>query len=218
MQYYKTTFFIFYIVLYLFSPLNASMSDSQFFKSINLNFFGLESVKNALVSGDTILAKIKLLEYYQTRVSVKYFDLSGSGSVSDADDNINHYFTVTNDRKFAGESDGTIDWSTYDPTDKEWHYQFHRMYWIVNLAKVYGSVNDEKYAREWIAELVDWTKDNSPGYPRTLDAGIRLRNWVESYQFIVNKYNSPSLTPDDHVIILKSLIEQSRFLKDNWRS
>ncbi|UCE08257.1 MAG: alginate lyase family protein, partial [bacterium] len=166
---------------------------------------------------DTTLAKMKLLEYYQNRTSVQYFELSGSGNTSEAIDNLDHFFTVVGMRKYAGESDGTIDWSTYDRNDNEWHYQFHRMYWLINLGKVYGRTGEEKYAVEWIAELVDWADDNPPGYPRTLDTGIRLRNWAESYQYFIHKYQSSSITSQDHVTVLKSLMEQCRFLRDNWR-
>ncbi|MFQ6113514.1 MAG: heparinase II/III family protein, partial [bacterium] len=175
-------------------------------------------MKTALTSGDTTQAKTRLLEYYQRRTSVQYFELKGGGDISQANDNLNHYFTVVGIRKYAGSPDGTVDWSTYDAIDKEWHYQFHRMYWLTNLGRVYGSTGDEKYAIEWIAELIDWIHDNPPGYPRTLDTGTRLRNWVESYQYFINKYQSPSITPEDHITVLKSLMEQCRFLRDNWRS
>jgi len=196
----------------------AVIDDSEFFNSLNLDYPGLESVKNALAVHDTSLAKQKLLEYYQDRTTIQYFPLIGSGSTTEANDNLNHYFTVVNIRKYAGEADRTVDWTTYDPGYTEWHYQFHRMYWITNLGKVFGNTKDEKYAKEWVAELIDWMDDNRPGYPRTLDTGIRLRNIVESYQYFIHKYKSSSVTSEDHLMILKSIMEQSRFLRDNWRS
>ncbi len=214
----KIFWITFCFVLFLPKTGDAGISDKEFFESMNLNYSGLEGVNAALTSGDTTLAKTKLLEYYQNRTSIQYFPLTGSGNISDANDNLNHYFTVIGIRKNAGENDGTIDWTTFDSQDNEWHYQFHRMYWLINLGRVYGRTVDEKYVKEWIAELIDWAQDNSPGYPRTLDTGIRLRNWVESYLYFINVYDSPSITPDDHVAILKSLMEQCRFLRDNWRS
>ncbi|MFQ6617659.1 MAG: heparinase II/III family protein, partial [Fidelibacterota bacterium] len=56
----------------------AVMSDREFFNSVNLDYPGLGSIKSALISGDTALAKTKLLEYYQNHSSVQYFKLSGS--------------------------------------------------------------------------------------------------------------------------------------------
>ncbi len=196
----------------------AAMDDHEFFSSIDLNYPGLEEVQSALLAHDTSLAKQKLLEYYQDRTNVQYFPLIGSGSTTKANDNLNHYFTVINIRKYAGENDGTINWATYDPGNKEWHYQFHRMYWITNLGKVFASTKDEKYAQEWMAELNDWSDDNQPGYPRTIDTGIRLRNIVESYQYFIHKYKSSAITSEDHLMVLKSIMEQCRFLRDNWRS
>jgi len=213
----KRLFFIYFILCYSHA-VNAVMTDNEFFNCINLNYPGLNDVNNALISGDTVLAKQKLLTYYQTRTNVQYFPLSSGGSVSQANDNVNHYFTVVNIRKYAGAPDSTIDWTTYDPVSTEWHYQFHRMYWLSNFGKVYGSTGNEVYAAEWMAELVDWVNDNNSGYPRTLDTGIRLKNWVESYQYFIHEYVSSSINPEDHVTILKSLTEQCRFLRDNWRS
>jgi len=193
------------------------MGDGEFFSSLNLNYPGLDSVKTALMSEDTTLAKVRLLEYYQNRTSVEYFSLSSGGSTGDADKNLDNNFEVVNIWKKAEDPDGSVDWTMYHSGSTEWHYQFHRMYWLRNLGKVYGSTKLEKYATGWVSHLNDWAKDNSPGYPRTLDTGIRLRNWVESYQYFIHKYKSPSVNPDENVTILKSLIEQSRFLRDNWR-
>ncbi|NOZ63252.1 MAG: T9SS type A sorting domain-containing protein [Calditrichaeota bacterium] len=209
---------LFALTLEMPDKIFAEMSDHEFFQCIDQNFPGLEKVKEALGASDTATAKIELLKYYQQPRDVRYFKLTGKGNKSEADDNLNHYFTFLGIRKYAGAADGTIDWTTKDEKDREWHFDLHRMYWIVNFGKVYASGHDEKYAREWIAELTDWVRDNSPGYPRTLDTGIRLREWVESYQYFVARYASPSISAEDHLLVLKSLIEQARFLKFNWRS
>lgn len=204
--------------LLMASALHAQMSDKEVFGVINQEYPGLEAVKSALSAGDTSLAEKELLRYFQYRTSVKYFELSAGGSVTDAEDNRNHYFTVVGIRKYAGAADGTIDWTTRDAQDNEWHWQFHRMYWLTNYGKVYASTRDEKYATACVADILDWIKDNPSGYPRTLDTGIRLWNWVEAYQYFVAKYRSPSVSSEAHITILKSLISQCLFLRDNWRS
>ncbi len=195
----------------------SQISDQVFFNSINLEYTGLEAVRNALKVQDTTLAKQKLLEYYQNRQTNNYFRLSGSENVPAADDNLERYFTVVNIRKYAGSPDGTIDWNTRDQVSTEWHYQFHRMYWLINLGKAYASTGDEKYAQAWVSHVTDWLHDNAPGYPRTLDTGIRLRNWVESFQYFIHVYKSSSVSAETQVWILKSLMEQCLFLRDNWR-
>jgi hypothetical protein len=196
----------------------AEIDDSEFFNSLNLHYPGLEKVAAALATGDTSQAKEELLVYYRSRTSVSYFDLPSGGDIAQADENINNYFTIVGIKLFAGKDEGTIDWSTSYPGDSEWHWQFHRMPWLVNLARVYGRTNDEKYAERWVAHLVDWATNNSAGYPRSLDTGNRIRNWVESYQYMVYEYTSPSIHAEEHFIILKSLVSQVRNLRDNWRS
>ena len=107
-------FLLFTVFLVIMKPVFAFpiMSDKEFFDSLNLSYPGIEAVKTALISADTALAKTKLLEYYQDRTSVHYFDLLVGGDVSGANDNLNRYFTVNGVRLFAGKSDGSIDWKT----------------------------------------------------------------------------------------------------------
>lgn len=208
-------FFIVLLILPCF--LSAVMTDKEFFNSLNLDYPGLQQVDSALVSGDTSLAKEELLSYYQTRTHVKYLNLSGSGSLSDATRNLNQEFEVIGIWQNCSDDDGTlIDWMKTS-SDDEWHYQFHRMYFLPNLGKVYGSNGNEIYAVGWADILLDWIAELNPGYPRTLDVGIRLRNIVYSYQYIINKYTSSSISAMDHVTILKSLMEQCRYLRDYWR-
>ena len=209
---------MFWLLLLLNGSAPAQMSDNELFGLVNQDYAGLETVKTALAAGDTSLATRELLRYYQYRTAVNYFPLSSGGSVSEAEENRNHTFTVVSIKKYAGAADGSIDWSTKDAQDAEWHYQFHRMYWLENYGKVYASTRNEIYATACVADMLDWIKDNPAGYPRTLDTGVRLKSWTDAYQYFVTKYRSPSVTPEAHLTMLKSLILQCRFLRDNWRS
>jgi hypothetical protein len=197
---------------------DGSLSDKEFFASLNLQREGLESVRNALLTGDTTAAKHNLHTYFLERSGVHYFDLSTGGDILEADDNLNNYFTVVGIRLLANLENNAVDWNISYSPDHEWHWQFHRMSWLINYARVYQKTGNEKYAQGWIDNLTDWAGNNAPGYPRTLDTGNRLRNWVESYQYMVHLLKTPSLKADEHMVILKSLIQQARFLKDNWKA
>lgn len=193
------------------------MSDAEFFASLDLSDGALAPVQSALEAGDTLTAKAELQAYYQNRTSQQYFPLRVWGDDKEATDALNHYFTLVGERLHAEEEDGSIDWSMRFAGDDEWHWQFHRMYWLPEMAGLYFGTGDEKWAEGWMDHVRDWILENPPGYPRTLDTANRLRAWVESYQLLVHARPSPSIDAEDHTLILKSLIEQARFLRANWK-
>jgi hypothetical protein len=123
---------------------------------------------------------------------------------------------------FLGED---IDWESNNrkPTEPEftpeWTYSLNRFFQWQTLGEAYWATGDEKYAREWIAQMRDWVEDNP--YPRfttgnrsltwrTIEAGIRTStSWPDSLMYFLG---SPSLQPDDLVLFLKSWIEHAHHL------
>jgi hypothetical protein len=123
---------------------------------------------------------------------------------------------------FLGED---INWESnnLEPTNpaftREWTYGLNRFRHWRTLGDAYWQTGDEKYAREWIAQMRDWVEDNP--YPRfttgnrsltwrTIEAGIRTSTtWPDSLMYFLG---SPSLRPDDLVVFLKAWIEQARHL------
>lgn len=102
---------------------------------------------------------------------------------------------------------------------REWTYGLNRFPGWNALGDAYWRTGDEKYAREWIAQMRAWIEDNPyPRYStgndtltwRTIEAGIRTSGaWPDAlYRFL----GSPSLTADDLVMFLKSWIEHARHL------
>ncbi len=118
-----------------------------------------------------------------------------------------------------------IDWESnkYDPADpaftREWTYGLNRFPHWRTLGEAYWKTGDEKYAREWIAQMRDWVEDNpyllfGTGNAtltwRTIEAGIRCSgSWPDSLQYFLG---SPSLKPDDLVMFMKSWIEHGDHL------
>jgi len=118
-----------------------------------------------------------------------------------------------------------IDWEANkrapgDPAfTREWTYDLNRFGQWRTLGRAYWQTGDEKYAREWIAQMRDWIEDNpyllfGTGNDtltwRTIEAGIRCSSsWPDAlYSFL----GSPSLTPDDLVVFMKSWIEHAHHL------
>lgn len=118
-----------------------------------------------------------------------------------------------------------IDWNAnkLPPTDpaftREWTYGLNRFGIWQTLGRAYWASGDEKYAREWIAQMRDWVEDNpyvrfGTGNDtltwRTIEAGIRTSgSWQDALQYFLG---SPSLTGDDLVVYLKSWIEHAHHL------
>lgn len=208
-----------FFVLFLFAPAtsHALVSDAEIFNSINLDYQGMGSVKSAVNAGNYTLAKSELLKYYQNRPAYSvatpygrsYWPLAVTGNIANADDNLNHYFTVIGERYFVGTN---INWGINPSTDGEWRLQFNRHGWMPGYGAVYVQTGNEKYALEWIAEIKDWINDNSANYPRALEVALRIGEWVKSYQYFINKYDSPSITTNDNIIFLKSLKEHADYL------
>ncbi|MCC7491136.1 MAG: alginate lyase family protein [Fimbriimonadaceae bacterium] len=118
-----------------------------------------------------------------------------------------------------------IDWTInkLPPTDpaftREWTYSLNRFPHWNTLGDAYWASGDEKYAREWIAQMRDWVEDhpylltgtgNNTLTWRTIEAGIRCSgSWPTAlYRFL----GSPSLTAEDLVVFLKSWIEHGHHL------
>ncbi|MEW6356328.1 MAG: alginate lyase family protein [Planctomycetota bacterium] len=118
-----------------------------------------------------------------------------------------------------------IDWRTNPrkPDDPdytpEWTYCLNRFDMWGQLGNAYWATGDEKYAKEWMAQLVDWVKDEpvpydagcgSPSTWRTIECGIRTgRIWMDTYYRFLG---SPSLSPEVHAIFLESILEHGRRL------
>jgi len=118
-----------------------------------------------------------------------------------------------------------INWESnkYDPDEpaftREWTYGLNRFYHWRTLGRAYWQTGDEKYAREWIAQMRDWVEDNpyllygtgnSTLTWRTIEAGIRCAgSWPDSLYYFLG---SPSLEPDDLVTFMKSWIEHGHHL------
>lgn len=118
---------------------------------------------------------------------------------------------------FCGED---IDWNTRPVPDMEWVWQLNRMYFWNSMAEVYAQTGDEKYAREWGEQLIDWTNDNPRNEDhkyawRSIEAGIRGHSWTDHYRRFID---SPSFTEEVLVALLNSLYDHAEYLMTVYRS
>lgn len=154
--------------------------DASVFEVLNLDYSGLTKVKRAYDAGDYYMALQELLNYYRSRTHGlnPNVDLSNV-TLGTNDQRWADYALRENDYRFyvnnyydpnAGEanvpysylnSEGTgIDWTIWPTREQEQRYQLHRHQWMVPQAKTYYSLQDEKYALNWIEVYGDWLKQN----------------------------------------------------------
>lgn len=157
----------------------------------------------------------------------------------EADEICEHKFSYA----FAGAERATIqfgekiDWKA-NPTKGEarthlWNEALNRHFHFNTLSEAYWQSGDEKYAKELVAQWLDWIEQNpvpllSSGNDvglygcyawQTLTTGIRLENtWPNA---LYRCLGSPAFTPEVITTILKSICEQARHLvrwstSGNW--
>ncbi len=198
------------------------------FSRLNLNERGLEKVKKSL--GNPEKASEALLNYYRGRNSVNhpidrnnkadcFGHCAGKADFEAADNALKHIFIgqVAYPPHFCGKD---IDWSTLPVPDNEWVWQLNRMYFWDSMARVYCHTGDEKYAREWCAQLMDWTRKNPNNEEhkyawRSIEAGIRGYSWTGLFQRFID---SPHFTPEVLVVFLNSCYDHAAYLMTQYKT
>ncbi len=189
---------------------------------------GLEKVKQSL--GNPGNAARELLNYYKQRQTVNHpvkrvgktkrpGNLANEADFKIANDALEHVFIGQRayPSYFCGED---INWNSRPVPDMEWVWQLNRMYFWNSMAKVYAQTGDEKYAREWGEQLIDWTRKNPRDEEhryawRSIEAGIRGHSWTNHYRRFID---SPSFNEEVLVAFLNSLYEHAEYLMTVYRS
>lgn len=226
-------------VLTVFFPLEGNtqalttQSDAQKLLSrLNLSNPDLNEVRQ--VQKNPQLALKFLLNYYRNRTSVKHpvdrmrkaTELQNTATPAEigiAENALKHIFVgqTAYPPFFCGKD---INWGTSPVPDKEWVWQLNRMYFWNAMAHVYWHTGDEKYAKEWCNQLVDWTKKNPNDKQhqfawRSIEAGIRGHSWTSLFQYFLD---SPNFTPEVLTAFLNSCYDHASYLmtvyrtKSNW--
>jgi heparan-sulfate lyase len=199
---------------------------------LDLSEKGLETVKQSLNSPEK--AAKELLNYYKLRNSVNHpvdrnLKASSKGNIASekdfetADNALKHIFVgqPAYPPHFCGED---IDWGTRPVPDNEWVWQLNRMSFWEAMGKVYWHTGDEKYAKAWGEQLMDWTRknpnDEAHKYAwRSIEAGIRGYRWTGLFQRFID---SPSFSPEVLVAFLNSCYDHAEYLmtkyttRSNW--
>lgn len=148
------------------------------FSKLNLDYPGLEKVKQHYEAGEHYLAAKELLEYYRWRSNVvnpqvKTYVEASAEDLNKANQALEYRFCVASyveDNKNTDEKsddvyysfkndDGTIKWG-WKPdasnVDREFYYQQHRHQWMEPQAKAYAATKNEEYIKNWIDVYSSW--------------------------------------------------------------
>ena len=146
--------------------LNAQQLRQEIFSLLNLDAPGLEKVKNLHEQGKEPEAAKALLDYYRGRTSVKNPDVDLTKvSISKeeqkwADDGLKHIFFAHKGYQPSYNYGEDINWQYWPVKDNELRWQLHRHKWFIPMGKAYKLTGDEKYAKEWVFQFMDWIKKN----------------------------------------------------------
>ncbi|PWJ58061.1 heparan-sulfate lyase [Dyadobacter jejuensis] len=190
-----------------------------------LNRLEPSAVKSIVTNQNTSKAE-QLLEYYKNRKHIKHPINSGSdrGMIAEkelkyANDALAHIFVgqPSYPPHFCGDD---INWNSRPVPDNEWVWQLNRMYFWDAMGKVYAKTGDERYAKEWCSQLVDWTdknpRDKAHDYAwRSIEAGIRGYKWTGLYyQFLKSEH----FTSEVLVSLMNSCYDHAEFLMTKYTS
>lgn len=139
--------------------------NEKIFSLLNLDYPGLEQVKALYQAQKKEEAAQALLNYYRERkhihhpdINLENIQLSPLDKIR-ADNAMQHIFYGQDgyEPTFYGKD---INWKYWPIKDNEIRWMLHRHKWFIPMGYAYRVNKDEKYAKEWIFQYMDWIKKN----------------------------------------------------------
>lgn len=113
---------------------------------------------------------------------------------------------------------GALDWSFNPAQSREWLLMLHRHAWWVLWGAAYQRTGDEKFARAFVAQLLDWINKNPlPRHKseymaswRLMETGLRMRiSWIPSFGCF---YKSEAFNDTAKLKMLRAIYDHGQFL------
>lgn len=189
------------------------------FSKLNLDYPGLEKVKQHYEAGEHYLAAKELLEYYRWRSNVvnpfiNTFVTASTVDLNKANQALEYRFCVANYVEKENTSakdddvyynfkkdDGTINWGwkpDNSSVDREFYYQQHRHQWMEPQAKAYAATKNEAYFNNWVDVYSSWMSK----YPCPNKAFVdpNIKDLEEGYEW-------KALQPTERVLSQMNIIQ-----------
>ena len=204
---------------------NQEHFQKQFFEEmIDLDYPGLEPVRAAYEAQKHTLAIFELAEYFRRKkepadLIPKACPPPGSATSAVADQVVDHVFSGQGIPIEYGEH---IEWSRQrEGVVEEFLWGLNGCYQFHTLVQAYLTTGNEKYAKEFSAQIIDWIIQNpAPPYTltrvatwRNLEAGTRAaRTWPPAfYGFLC----SPNFEPQTILLVLGSLWSHGNYIYEH---
>ncbi|NDW09640.1 heparin-sulfate lyase HepC [Dysgonomonas sp. 520] len=161
-----TKYILIAFCLFVSGTVNAQELNKEALNLVNLDYKGLEKVKALHSEGKDKEAMKELLNYYRSRKDVKHPDIDltrvriSKGDQKMADEALEHKFFSHKGYQPSYFYGDDIDWTYWPVQDNELRWQLHRHKWFGPMGKAYQVSKDEKYAKEWAFQYMDWIKKN----------------------------------------------------------
>jgi len=201
-------------------------------QTLNLDFPGLEKVKQSYQNNDIPQACKYLLGYYKNGNTAQYLRREqppvSQKTTTFADSIIQDIYTfqlVTD--KVPRLADGHLNWDYTGPEDDiEWAWALNRHYPVSYLLPDYYKTGNLKYARYIDLFIKDWIMESLP-YPgvksntamwRGLEIAARVKTWANVFYGFIN---TNFISPATQLLILSSLPEHEHYSRNfhaqgNW--
>jgi len=232
------------LILLLLLESAVSLPASDIWSRLDLSRPGLETVSACCNDGDYSAAAAALLDYYRRRSGIATPEISDPSKViitaeqqKMADDALVHKFFVMDGYEVYNYGED-INWRYWPIQDNELRWQLHRHKWFSALGRAWRVTGDEKYAREWAYEYLDWiaknplveldpdefemtsgntslseAQENMRFAWRPLEVSHRVQDQVFQFQLFID---SESFTPEFLVAFLENYYRQADYLRRHY--
>jgi hypothetical protein len=217
-------------------PFQAELSDRAFLQALDGSFDSVDAFLAHIRDRDT--PRFFVAPTQRSRVAAlagEYFPASVDRAVSVADQTCEHVFGLLGSgpahlgEKIDWHADFKSGWrwepayytevrylDLEQPYDVKVPWELSRFHHAVTLGQAYWYTGDEKYAREFYAQVDDWLSSNpfpfSVNWTCTMEVAIRAVNWIWGYHFFLD---SPELPTRFHARFLKGLLAHGRHIFSN---
>lgn len=208
------------------------------FNILDLSYPGLEKVKEEYENNNIKEAKKEIKEYFSNRKTIigfvdnKEFIRNYSNEkfnsekekivkVSHEASNKEFIFTLPWEMERCYEKvvfENEINWSLNPFEDEEWTFMINRQRYLYLIAQSYLMTEDEKHIESFNYIINNWidnnhlNKENKKTTWRTIEAGIRIKNWVKSLDILLE---SKKIHEELLCKILVSIHEHLKYLDEN---
>jgi hypothetical protein len=206
------------------SAVTGSLDD--IFDSLDLTRPGLEAVREAVEHKDFAAARAAFVAYMRARTApVAPPTPPDRRAATAADEVLQHVYRLAGCPPY--DLGPEIGWDEDPFNYDQWAIALNRHMEWVTLGRAYAATHDEKYAREFAAQVNSWV-NAGPIYigPRwiegpyveagksvlSLDAGIRMgQSWFPAYYYFKD---SPSFDVDSQIRMIRSMRDHAQYFLD----